>query len=70
MVSNEALTALKWFGIEQLQEGNSGIGYNDVVRRIYDALYKINIECDIIGKRAKILRNTRQIILPAMYTAR
>ena len=41
MVSNEALTALKWFGIEATAAGNSGIGYNDVVRRIYDALYKI-----------------------------
>ena len=38
MVSNEALTALKWFGIEATAAGNSGIGYNDVVRRIYDAL--------------------------------
>mgnify|MGYP000339694738 CR=1 FL=1 len=41
LVSNEALTALKWFGIEATAAGNNGIGYNDVVRWIYDALYQI-----------------------------
>ena len=69
MVSNEALTALKWFGIEATAAGNSGIGYNDVVRRIYDALYKINIECDIIWEESENIEKYQAIILPAMYTA-
>ena len=69
MVSNEALTALKWFGIEATAAGNSGIGYNDVVRWIYDALYKINIECDIIWEESENIEKYEAIILPAMYTA-
>ena len=44
MVSNEALTALNWFGIEATAAGNEGIRYNDVVRWVYDALYKMNVE--------------------------
>ena len=69
MVSNEALTALKWFGIEADAAGNNGISYNDVVRWIYDALYKINIECDIIWKESEDIEKYQVIILPAMYTA-
>ena len=36
--NNEALTALKWFGIEASAAGDNGIGYNDVVRWIYDEM--------------------------------
>ena len=42
LVSNEALTALKWFGIEATAAGDNGIGYNDVVRWLYDTLFKMN----------------------------
>ena len=41
MVSNEALTALNWFGIQATSGDNGEIRYNDVVRWIYDALYQI-----------------------------
>ena len=51
LVSNESLTALKWFGIQATAAGNDGIGYNDVVRWIYDALYQMNIECDFVWPR-------------------
>ena len=69
MVNNEALTALKWFGIEASAAGDNGIGYNDVVRWIYDALYKVNIECDIIWEESENIEKYQAIILPAMYTA-
>ena len=69
MVSNEALTALKWFGIEATAAGNGGIGYNDVLRWIYNALYKVNIECDIIWEESEDVEKYQVIILPAMYTA-
>lgn len=42
MVSNEALTALNWFGIQATSGDNGEIRYNDVVRWIYDALYRMN----------------------------
>lgn len=45
MVSNEALSALKWFPFPA--DGGNTVNYNDVVRWIYDALYEMNIECDL-----------------------
>lgn len=69
MVNNESLTALKWFGIEANAAGNNGIRYNDVVRWIYDALYKMNIECDIIYSESTDIEKYKAVILPAMYVA-
>ena len=69
LVSNEALTALKWFGIEATAAGNNGIGYNDVVRWIYDALYEQNIECDIIWTDETNLDAYKVIFVPALYSA-
>ena len=48
LVSNEALTALKWFGIQAVSGDNGKMMYNDVVRWIYDTLYKMNVECDFL----------------------
>lgn len=68
LVSNEALTALKWFGIEATAAGN-GIGYNDVVRWIYDALYQMNIECDFVWPESDNLEQYKAIFVPALYAA-
>lgn len=69
LVSNEALTALKWFGIEATAAGNAGIGYNDVVRWIYDVLYERNMECDFIWPESENLNEYKVIIVPALYAA-
>lgn len=69
LVSNEALTALKWFGIEATASGNSGIGYNDVVRWIYDTLYQMNAECDFIWPESENLEQYKMIVVPALYAA-
>ena len=69
LVSNEALTALKWFGIEATAAGNNGIGYNDVVRWIYDALYQMNIECDFVWPESDNLEQYKAIFIPALYAA-
>ena len=69
LVSNEALTALKWFGIEATAAGNNGIGYNDVVRWIYDALYQMNIECDFVWPESDNLEQYKAIFVPALYVA-
>ena len=69
LVSNEALTALKWFGIQATAAGNNGIGYNDVVRWIYDALYQMNIECDFIWPESENLSQYKVIFVPALYAA-
>ena len=69
LVSNEALTALKWFGIEATAAGNNGIGYNDVVRWIYDTLFKMNIECDFVWPKSDNFDEYKAIFVPALYAA-
>lgn len=61
MVSNEALTAMEWF---KLPDGKT---YNDVVRSLYDELYKLNIECDFIQPSSTNLKDYMLIIVPALY---
>ena len=71
LVSNEALSALNWFGIEATASDNGATTYNDVVRRIYDVLYDHNIECDFLfpDVTAKELSAYRLVITPALYAA-
>ncbi len=59
LVSNEALTALKWFRI--------AASYNDVVRWLYDALYKGNIECDFLWPESENFDQYKMILVPALY---
>lgn len=61
MVSNEALTGLKWFPICR------DYSYNEVVRWLYDALYELNLECDIISAEAENLEKYDMLLLPALY---
>ncbi|MCA0754777.1 beta-galactosidase [Paenibacillus sp. N4] len=61
MVSNEALTALEWFKLQ------SGKTYNDVVRSLYDELYKLNVECDFIQPSCSRLSDYKLIVVPALY---
>ncbi|WP_424766918.1 beta-galactosidase [Paenibacillus sp. sgz302251] len=61
MVSNEALSALEWF---KLPDGKT---YNDVVRAMYDELYKLNVECDFIQPSSTRLNDYKLIIVPALY---
>ena len=71
LVSNEALTALNWFGIEATAADNGQKTYNDVVRWIYDVLYDHNIECDFLfpDVTAEELSAYRMVVTPALYAA-
>lgn len=69
LISNEALTALKWFGIEATAAGDNGIGYNDVVRWIYDTLYGMNVECDFLWPESENFGQYKVLIAPALYAA-
>ena len=49
VVSNRSLTALDQFSLEGgFRRGGGQTDYNDVLRWMYDALYELNIEADII----------------------
>lgn len=69
MVSNEALTALNWFGIQSTSGDNGEIRYNDVVRWIYDALYRMNVECDFVWPESENLSEYKAIFVPVFYAA-
>lgn len=64
LLSNEALTGLQWFKIQE------NFDYNDVVRWLYDALYQLNIECDILSEYdTDSFSQYNMLITPALYSA-
>ena len=72
MVDNDSLTALDWFSLETgfpRQQGQ--ISYNDVVRRVYDALFELNIECDFVSDKADQtqLDSYAMVVVPALYSS-
>ncbi len=69
LVSNEALTALKWFALGDLYGAGDRTGYNDVVRWLYDALYHKNVECDFVWPESENLADYRLVVVPALYAA-
>ena len=71
MVGNDSLTALDWFALETGFPREQGqISYNDVVRRVYDALFELNIECDFINDKAdgSLLEQYAMVVVPALYS--
>src|SRR5690625_5230193 len=65
LVSNESLTALEWFPLNFDRDKN----YNDIVRWLYDPLYKMNVECDMIHPECEDLEQYKLIVVPALYSA-
>lgn len=65
LFSNEALTGFNEFSF--------GWGaretYNDILRPLYDALYKMNVGVDFVDPSSKNLENYKLIIVPALYAA-
>ncbi|MBI0071880.1 beta-galactosidase [Bifidobacterium sp. W8115] len=72
MVGNDSLTALDWFSLETGFPREQGqISYNNVVRRVYDALFELNIECDFISDKAdqSQLGRYAMVLVPALYSS-
>lgn len=59
------LTALKWFQIDK------DLSYNDIVRWMYDSLYEMNLECDILDVNGFLEEEHSydMILTPALYCA-
>lgn len=64
LVSNESLTAIEWFPLP-----GGSTKYNDIVRLVYDELYKMNVGCDIVHPSSDTLEKYDLIVVPALYTA-
>ena len=63
VLSNEALTGLQWFPI------HTDLKYNDIFRWLYDALYELNVECDILSSEDTDLFSQYKILVtPALYS--
>ena len=63
LVDNNTLTSFKWFPIDK------DLSYNDVVRWMYDSLYEMNIECDVVDVNALDTQRYQMIVTPALYCA-
>jgi len=58
--SNESLTAIKLFPFSYK------LNYNDILRRIYEVLYKANIECDFIDHTVEDISKYKVIVVPPL----
>lgn len=63
LLSHESLNGLQWFAIDE------NLNYNDIFRWIYDALYQMNIECDILSDAdIDLFGQYSLLITPALYS--
>lgn len=62
LFSNEALTAFN-----QFKPG--GEEYNDVLRGLYDALYKMNVGVDFVDPSSSNIGQYKLLVVPALYAA-
>ena len=45
------------------------IKYNDIVRWVYNSLYRMNVECDFLSPESEGFENYALILVPALYAA-
>lgn len=68
LIDNRSLDALNWFPVDK------DLCYNDIVRWMYDCLYELNLECDILyssavtGGPKDVLNRYRMVVTPALYS--
>jgi len=65
LFSNEALSAFNIFGFGWGIKEN----YNDILRAMYDALYKMNVGVDFVDPTSSNIENYKLLIVPALYAA-
>ncbi|MFA9378316.1 MAG: beta-galactosidase [Lachnotalea sp.] len=63
IIDNNSMTAFKWFPIDR------DLSYSDVVRWMYDSLYEMNIECDVVDVNGLDPDRYKIIVVPALYCA-
>jgi len=65
LFSNEALS-----GFNQFKFGwGSRIGYNDILRSMYDALYRMNVGVDFVDPSSTNIEDYKLLVVPALYAA-
>lgn len=61
LFSNEALSAFNWF--------KRGSSYNDILRQMYDALYRMNVGVDFVDPTSTNIEKYKLLVVPALYAA-
>lgn len=64
VIDTDSLTALKFYPMDM---PTGGLSYNDAVHWMYDTLYEMNIECDVVDVNALNPENYKMIVTPALY---
>lgn len=62
VIDTHSMDALKWFPVDK------DLSYNDIVRWMYDSLYEMNIECDVVDVNALNPKDYQMIVTPALYS--
>lgn len=63
LLDHESLTGLSWFPIsKELQ-------YNDIFRWLHDALYELNLECDVVFSNTASFSQYSLLVIPSLYSA-
>lgn len=63
LLDNVSLDALRWFSIP------GGPSYNEIFRWVFDSLYEMNVECDILSPNdIDLFSQYKLIITPALYS--
>lgn len=63
LLDNVSLDGLRWFSIP------NGPSYNDIFRWVFDALYEMNVECDILSPDdIDLFSQYKLLITPALYS--
>lgn len=65
LFSNEALTGFNAFSFGWGAKEN----YNDILRPMYDALYRMNVGVDFVDPSSTSLENYKVLVVPALYAA-
>ena len=63
IISNDAMSALDWFPTDK------DLSYNDIVLWIYNALYRLNLGCDVIFDSETNWDKYDMLVIPTLYTA-
>lgn len=75
LVSNRSLTGLEQHRLDSGFRWGGSADYNDVVRMCYDALYRANVEADVLDAddssavNAERLAGYKLVVIPALYAA-
>jgi len=64
LFSNEALSAFNTISFRGGKEK-----YNDILRQVYDALYRMNIEVDFVDPSSTNIEKYKILFVPALYAA-